>query len=223
MKDQAPIGLRIKRHRERAGISRPVLGDRINRSPDWVKQVENGVLQTPKLPMLLAIADALGLADLAELTGNGHAVSVNLYAGAKHAALGDVQAALTDFRRPLPGRAHNVGHLAERLRLAWEVRHASPDHRTQLGVILPSLIRDAQEAARARGPVRREARRVLAGVYQLVDFFVPISGTVRWSGWSLTARWSRRTKPTIHTWLQRHRGQWCRRCGTPAGGTRRSP
>ncbi|MFE9785783.1 helix-turn-helix domain-containing protein [Nocardia salmonicida] len=56
MEDQAPIGLRIKRHRERAGISRPVLGDRINRSSDWVKQIENGVLQPPQLPMLLAIS-----------------------------------------------------------------------------------------------------------------------------------------------------------------------
>lgn len=172
MEDQAPIGLRIKRHRERVGITQRVLADRINRSADWVKQVENGRLQPPKLPMLLAIADALGLADLAELTGNGHAVSVNLYAGEKHAALGDVQAALTDFRRPLPGRTHNVEHLAERLRLAWQVRHTSPDHRTQLGIILPSLIRDSQEAARAPGPGRREARRVLAGVYQLADFYV---------------------------------------------------
>ncbi|MFC5791778.1 helix-turn-helix domain-containing protein, partial [Agromyces tardus] len=59
MEDQAPIGLRIKRHRERAGITQRVLGDRINRSADWVKQVENGRLQPPKLPMLLAIADAL--------------------------------------------------------------------------------------------------------------------------------------------------------------------
>ncbi|MFE9785782.1 XRE family transcriptional regulator [Nocardia salmonicida] len=97
---------------------------------------------------------------------------MNLYAGARHKSLGDVHAALTDFRRPSPDRAHNVAHLAERLRLAWEVRHASPDHRTQLGAILPSLIRDAQEAARAPGSGRRQARRVLAGVYQLVDFFV---------------------------------------------------
>lgn len=172
MEDQAPIGLRIKRHRERAGISQRVLADRVNRSTDWVKQVENGRMQPPKLPMLLAIADALGLADLAELTGNGHAVSVNLYAGEKHAALGDVQAALTDFRRPPAGRSHNVAHIAERLRAAWEVRHSSPDHRTQLGTILPSLIRDAQAAARTPGPHRREARRVLAGVYQLADFYV---------------------------------------------------
>lgn len=106
-------------------MSRRVLADRISRSIDWVKQVENGILQPPKLPMLLAIGAAVGLADLAELTGSGHAVSVNLYAGEKHAALGDVQAAVTDFHRTRPGHAHNIEHLAERLRLAWEVRHAS--------------------------------------------------------------------------------------------------
>ncbi|WKG12694.1 helix-turn-helix transcriptional regulator [Nocardia sp. PE-7] len=172
LEDQAPIGLRIKRHRERAGISRPVLGDRINRSSDWVKQIENGVLQPPKLPMVLAIADALGLADLAELTGNGHAVSVNLYAGARHKSLGDVQAALTDFRRPLPGRAHNVAHLAERLRLAWEVRHASPDHRTQLGAILPSLIRDCP------GGCARTRLRPTAGASS-PGWCLPIGGLFR--------------------------------------------
>lgn len=172
MEDPAPIGLRIKRHRERIGMSQRVLADRVGRSTDWVKQVENGRMQPPKLPMLLAVADALGLADLAELTGNGHAVSVTLYAGEKHAALGEVQSALTAARRPATGRTHNIAHLSERLRIAWEIRHTSPDHRTQLGIVLPDLIRDAQEAMRSAGADRREARRVLAGVYQLTDFYV---------------------------------------------------
>lgn len=57
--------------------------------------------------------------------------------------------------------------------MAWKVRHSSPDHRTQLGSLLPDLIRDAQRAVRARGGAqRREARRILAGVYQLTDFYV---------------------------------------------------
>jgi hypothetical protein len=39
--------------------------------------------------------------------------------------------------------------------------------------VLPGLIRDAQTAARAtRGDERRDARRVLSGVYQLADFYV---------------------------------------------------
>ncbi|WP_336082368.1 helix-turn-helix domain-containing protein [Nocardia sp. SSK8] len=174
MDDTAPVGLRIKRHRERIGMSRPVLGGLVGRSAEWVKSVETGKLQTPKLPVLLDIAKALGLSDLAELTGNGHAVSVQVYAGTEHPALRQVQAALTAYRMPVAdrGEPQPVAHLAERLRLAWKVRHASPRHRSALGTLLPDLIRDAQRAAHRPGPDRRAARAVLSGVYQLTDFFV---------------------------------------------------
>ncbi|RDI47021.1 helix-turn-helix transcriptional regulator [Nocardia mexicana] len=166
------IGQRIKLHRERAGMSRPVLAGLIGRSTEWLKAVENGRLQTPKLPLLLRIAQALELEDLAQLTGNGHAVPVAVFAGERHAALAEVQAALTGAHFNAPSRAPKVQHLAERLRAAWQVRHSSPDHRTQLGTLLPGLIRDAQNAARIQGDDRRAARRILAGVYQLADFYV---------------------------------------------------
>ncbi|WP_327141865.1 hypothetical protein [Nocardia sp. NBC_01327] len=42
------------------------------------------------------------------------------------------------------------------------IRHSSPDHRSQLGALLPGLIRDAQIAARIAED-RRSARRTLAG------------------------------------------------------------
>lgn len=122
--------------------------------------------------MLLRIAQALDLKDLAELTGNGYAVPVSVFAGEQHTALTDVQAALTDYRLASPKSPANVHHLEERLRQAWIVRHSSPDHRTQLGALLPGLIKDAQGAARAGGEDHRQARRVLAGVYQLADFYV---------------------------------------------------
>ncbi|SFB54632.1 Transcriptional regulator, contains XRE-family HTH domain [Amycolatopsis marina] len=168
------IGNRIKAHRERRGISRPVLGGLVGKSAEWIKAVENGRLQTPRLSMLLKIAHALELTDLAVLTGNGHAVSVELFAGDQHAALGAVQAALTEYRvTPDADGAPDVAHLKSRLEQAWRVRHASPDHRSQLGSFLPSLIRDAQRAVRTlRGEERRDARRVLSGVYQLADFYV---------------------------------------------------
>ncbi|WP_255466240.1 MULTISPECIES: helix-turn-helix domain-containing protein [Nocardia] len=170
--DNAPVGTRIRRHRERAGMSRPVLAGLVGRSAEWLKAVENGRLQTPRLPMLLRIARALELNDLAELTGDGHAVPVAVFAGERHAALTDVQSALADYRLPATNPSVSIEHLATRLRQAWHVRHASPDHRTQLGSLLPGLIRDAQSAARSPGGDRRAARRVLAGVYQLADFFV---------------------------------------------------
>ncbi|QDP83823.1 transcriptional regulator [Nocardia otitidiscaviarum] len=165
------IGQRIRTHRERAGISRPVLAGLLGRSVEWVKAVENGRLQAPRLSMLLRIAQALELDDLATLTGDGHAVPVTVFAGERHAALTEVQTALTDYRLVPEDRAVSPRHLAERLRTAWRIRHSSPDHRTQLGTLLPGLIRDAQHAARTADD-RREARRVLAGVYQLADFYV---------------------------------------------------
>lgn len=170
--ENAPIGMRIKHQRERKGMTRPVLAGLLGRSVEWLKAVENGRLQTPRLPMLLRIAKALEIEDLAELTGDEHAVPVSVFAGERHAKLTDVQQALTSFRLQPPARSAPVPHLAARLHQAWTIRHASSDHRTQLGVLLPGLIVDAQGAARGGVEDRRAARRVLAGVYQLADFYV---------------------------------------------------
>lgn len=93
--------------------------------------------------------------------------------GTPHHALTAVRAALTEYRFRPDGQPVSLPHLAERLVAAWTVRHSSPDHRTQLGALLPDLIRNAQRAVRAReGEQRREARRILAGVYRLTDFYV---------------------------------------------------
>lgn len=168
-----PIGRRIEWYRKRAGMSRPLLADHVGKSPAWVKHIETGIRPAPRLDTLLRIAQVLDIRDLADLTGNGDAVPVRVYAGERHAALTAVQAALTDYQVTPAGRPPAVDHLAVRLDQAWRVRHSSPDHRTQLGALLPDLIRDAQRAARtAPAEDRRAARRVLAGVYQLSDFYV---------------------------------------------------
>ncbi|MFE3051621.1 helix-turn-helix domain-containing protein [Nocardia sp. NPDC059239] len=166
------IGQRIRSYRERAGMARPLLAAQIGRSAEWLKALENGKIQrTPSLDMLLRIARALGLDDLAVLTGDDHAVPVAAFSGERHNALTEVQAALTDYRLMPGARPVSDTHLAERLRKAWRIRHSSPDHRSQLGALLPGLIRDAQSSART-GEDRRAGRRNLAGVYQLADFYV---------------------------------------------------
>lgn len=43
------VGQRIKESRERAGLSRPVLAGLIGMSAEWLKRVENGRIQTPRL------------------------------------------------------------------------------------------------------------------------------------------------------------------------------
>jgi transcriptional regulator with XRE-family HTH domain len=166
-------GQRIRYFRNQAGMSRRLLGDRVGRSAEWVKAVESGRLLAPRLPMLAQIAVVLGVRDVAQLVEDTGGVLAEVFAGTRHAALSEVQAALTDYRITSDARLPNLSHLAVRLRDAWRVRHSSPDHRTQLGLLLPDLIRDAQRAARGlRGPERREARRTLSGVYQLADFYV---------------------------------------------------
>ncbi|HKR49600.1 MAG TPA: helix-turn-helix domain-containing protein [Pseudonocardiaceae bacterium] len=82
-----PTGERIKHFRNRIGMTRPVLGGLVGRSAEWVKAIETGRLQVPRLPMLLRIAQVLNVRDLAELTGDGHAVPVQAFAGEAHSAL----------------------------------------------------------------------------------------------------------------------------------------
>jgi transcriptional regulator with XRE-family HTH domain len=96
------VGERIKHQRERAGVSRAVIGGLVGKSVEWVKAVENGRLQTPRLQMLIEIAAALGLDDVATLTGNGGSVPVSVYGG--------------EARRALPGagRADRLPHHAGR-------------------------------------------------------------------------------------------------------------
>src|SRR6266540_3548815 len=166
-----PPGRRIQHCRERAGMSRRVLGGLIDRSAEWVKAVETGRLQTPRLTMLLRIARALGVDDLAVLTGDDQAVPVQVFTSEPHAALAAVRAALTGYQVTPAGTAPSVDHLGIRLEQAWAVRHSSPDHRTQLGAVLPGLIGDAQRAVRLHTDARG-ARRLLARVYQLTDFYV---------------------------------------------------
>ncbi|MFE4460471.1 helix-turn-helix domain-containing protein [Nocardia tengchongensis] len=166
------IGRRVRLYRERVGMARPVLAAQVGRSVEWLKALENGRIQrAPSLELLLRIARVLDLDDLATLTGDEHAVPVTVFAGERHAALTDVQAALTDYRIRSSDHPVSIEHLDERLRKAWRIRHSSPDHRSQLGALLPGLIRDAQTAARTAED-RRAARRTLAGVYQLADFYV---------------------------------------------------
>lgn len=218
-----PVGKRIKYYRERLGMPRPVLAGLVGRSPEWIKAIETGRLQTPKLPMLLRVAQALDIDDLAVLTGDGYAVPVAVFAGERHAALSAVQAALTEYHTTATGQPPNVVHLAHRLERAWQVRHSSSDHRTQLGALLPGLIRDAQIAVRTlRGDERRNARRVLSGVYQLADFYVAYQPAPELScGWSPTVLWPRDRRLTIPTVPPVARGRWCRRFAMPVARTRR--
>jgi transcriptional regulator with XRE-family HTH domain len=167
------FGQRLQILRTRRGLTRTTLAGLIGRSASWVKAVEVGRLAIPKLPLLLTIAEALRVHNLAELTGE-QSVPVDMFVGPGHRRLAGVQAAIDTFMIPQQRTAPPVEQLRSRLGRAWVARHSSPDHREVLGALLPDLIRDAQLAVRQteRASARRRAQAVLSEVYSITQFFV---------------------------------------------------
>lgn len=88
-------------------MSRNVLAGLLGKSPSWVKQIEGGRLQMPKLPMVLRIAEVLRVRALSELTGD-QSMAIALFTGPGHVRLPAVRAALDTFplttRREAPRR-----------------------------------------------------------------------------------------------------------------------
>ena len=166
-----PFGARLQLLRTRRGMTREVLGGLVGKSAGWVKAVETGRLQQPRLQMLLRLAEALRVRDLAELAGDPVA-SVRLFTGPGHPALPAVRDAINAIPW-LDGPAEPLPVLRARLDAAWRARHAAPDHRTVLGALLPALIRDSQRAVRQyEGDDGRKARAIMAGMWNLAQFFL---------------------------------------------------
>lgn len=163
------FAVRLRRQRERTGKTRKVLGGLVGRSEEWVKALESGRLHMPRLPMLLRLADALGINDLSDLTGK-HSIPVESVTKASHQAAGDVAAAMgatraVDAELTLPSIKTRVDQL-------WQVWHHSGTERTAVAALLPGLIVDARAATRAFGGVeRRQALAQLARVYHLAQLY----------------------------------------------------
>ncbi|URM90431.1 helix-turn-helix domain-containing protein [Streptomyces sp. MRC013] len=159
--------------RERRGMSRVVLAGLLGRSPDWVKQVEKGRIHAPGIDVVLGIAEALRVRNLADLTGRPD-MHVDLFVGPGHPRLDAVRAAVDTLPFTTRTQAPPPEHLRARLARAWTARHSSPNHRQALGELLPNLIRDAQLAAQqAEQPSQwRATQAVLAEVYSLAQFFL---------------------------------------------------
>ncbi|WP_329133259.1 helix-turn-helix domain-containing protein [Streptomyces sp. NBC_01476] len=171
--DPLVFGQRLQILRNRRGLTRDQLGGLLGRSASWVKGVESGRLKTPKLELILGIAEILRVRDLAELTGS-QTVHVDLFAGPGHPRLPAVKAAVDAFPVSTPHEAPPTAHLRARLDRAWAARHKSPNHRDVVGALLPDLIRDAQTAVRQadRAGERRAAQAILSESYALCQFFV---------------------------------------------------
>ncbi|MFF3763170.1 multiprotein-bridging factor 1 family protein [Streptomyces sp. NPDC001922] len=172
------FGSRVRRARERKGQTRSVLAGLVGRSAEWVKAIETGRLQAPRLPLLLRMADALGIEDLAELTGNERLTAAT-YTKTAHSSLDSVKQALTSYRFCRGDEEPcTPAELDTRLRHAWHMWHSPGPHRTRIAQVLPDLLRDTQHAARTlEGRQRRQALVALAQTYHLAQLFLAYQPT----------------------------------------------
>ncbi|MEU9878202.1 helix-turn-helix domain-containing protein [Streptomyces phaeochromogenes] len=171
--DPLVFGQRLQILRTRKGMTREQFGGLVGKTGSWVKGVETGRLKTPKLEMVLRIAELLRVQDLSDLTGD-QSTHVALFTGPGHPRLAEVKAAVDVFPLTTRREAPPATHLQARLARAWKARHSAPNHREVIGALLPDLIRDTQLAVRQAdtAPDRRKAQAVLAEVYSLCQFFV---------------------------------------------------
>lgn len=164
------IGQRIELHRTHRGMTREVLAGLLGMSVEWVRSMEKGRRQPPRIGMLEQIATALKV-PLADIVGS-QSQQIRDLSGPAHSALSDVRAAV-NAPPSLNIAPPNLDELELRVATAWKARHASPDHRTALGQLLPGLIRDSRTASTLHDAgARRRAYGIESDVLGLAQMYV---------------------------------------------------
>ena len=166
-------GQRVRYFRQRAGMTRAVLGGLVGRSDEWVKAVETDRLLTPRIPLLLRLAEVLKVDDLAQLTGE-QKLSTAGFTKPAHEALPEVAEALETYPVLTSGMTPvSAADLAERVTQLWDVWHGMKRQRTAIARFLPNLLQDAQIATRLLdGADYRSAQRSLAQICHLTQLFL---------------------------------------------------
>ncbi|MER5715686.1 helix-turn-helix domain-containing protein [Streptomyces sp. NPDC002132] len=171
--DPLRFGQRVQILRERRGMTQTQLAGLVGLSPHTLRKLENGQQKAPGLEMVMRIAEALRVRDLADLTGRPE-MHVDLFIGPGHPRLAEVKAAVDSFALSSSVEPPPVAHLEARLHAAWKARHDAKNHREAIGRLLPDLIRDAQALVRHANSSndRRRAQALLAQTYSLSQFFI---------------------------------------------------
>ncbi|GAA4619981.1 helix-turn-helix transcriptional regulator [Actinoallomurus vinaceus] len=165
-------GERIRVLRERRGLSRPVLANLVGRGPDWLKKIERGERELRDYTLLVRLATALRVSDLSVITGGTTPVPVDVASRLVLPFVGEIRDAVRGslFSSPSQDDPPSVDVLRGRVSELWRLWHSSRFQRSEVGRMLPSLIRDAQASTRHfDGPERRKAYAVLADVYHLAQ------------------------------------------------------
>ncbi|MFC4080932.1 helix-turn-helix transcriptional regulator [Amycolatopsis samaneae] len=169
---EMPFGARLKTARLRAGMSRPVLAGLVGKSAEWLKSIENGRLLPPRLPVLLRLAEVLGIDNLAELTGDER-MSTPTFGKASHEYLPDVARALATYPVQNGDGPPDVAGLLARVAQVWELWHGTRRHRSAVASLLPGLLHDARTTVRrVDGDARRAVLVAQAQIYHLTQLYL---------------------------------------------------
>lgn len=167
-----PFGERLKSRRQHVGMSRPVVAGLVGKSAEWLKAVENGRLLPPRLPVLLRLAEVLGVSNLAELTGDER-LSTSTFGRTAHEQLPDVARALASYPVTRIDGPADVAGLLARVSQTWKLWHGTRRHRSAIASLLPGLLHDVRVAVRAvDGGQRRALLAAQAQVYHLTQLFL---------------------------------------------------
>ncbi|MFJ6440277.1 multiprotein-bridging factor 1 family protein [Streptomyces sp. NPDC091649] len=165
-------GERIRALRESRGMSRPVLAQLCGRGPDWLKKIESGERDLTSHPLLLQLAAALQVADLSVITGTdtpAAAATATPLGRLAHPGMPDIwSAVMTRSLTAVPAGPVDPVSLQGRVDQTWRLWHTSARNRTEVGALLPGLIRDGEHAVRTLdGERRRRAQVALSDIYRL--------------------------------------------------------
>jgi hypothetical protein len=126
----------------------------------------------PRLPLLLRLAEVLGIDDLAELTGESR-LSTATYTKTAHEQLPAVANALAHYSVSTEQSTPDIPGLTARVAQLWELWHGARRHRTAIAGLLPTILKDARITVRlSEGADRRMALVAEAQVYHLAQLYL---------------------------------------------------
>lgn len=166
------VGSRVRWHRRRRGLSLQELAQLVGHTKRWMTLLEQEGRGALRLDNLIDLARVLRIDDLSSLVGRRFtATGLEM---PEHPAVPEVRKVLT---HTLLAAAPEVApcsteRLEGRVRHAWDAWHVSRTQNTQLGLLLPGLLRDATALTRATsGAQRRAAYEIATSVYLLGQRF----------------------------------------------------
>jgi transcriptional regulator with XRE-family HTH domain len=167
-----PLGRRIAFLRNQRGLTQAELAGKTGLSLSYIRGIERGEKLVGRASTLANLAEALELADVAELTG-GYPFTVGPTSDASRLLhptarqLGDL------LRRPMLA-AHvdaspppTVEQMQDRCDELWEIWHNSKTFYSDTAIELPALLVDAHRLLRSAEGDKRPAWRVMAQAYHL--------------------------------------------------------